>query len=240
MTGLLLWAWVFSLPGAVPHRARRPGQRRCAGYASLAGPPVMLIVALLALIGGGGNPCHRQLDAVPARHGLRRARRPAQRADAGDSRLRRHGWSTSTRSATWPTIPAGAASSSTSTCSSPHGAAGAGRQPGRAADWLDRRRHLELPADLVLARQPGTLGAGLQALAANAIGDAALLLAAALCRRAAARWSRSARPRAPRDWAAPSCLGALLISSPPRPSPPRGRCTSGCPTPWPARRRSAR
>src|SRR5947209_18861394 len=53
MTTLLLWAWLFSLPGLVLTALGVPKNHRNAGYASVAGPPAILIVALLALASGG-------------------------------------------------------------------------------------------------------------------------------------------------------------------------------------------
>src|SRR5438552_16228317 len=55
MMGLLAWAWVFTLPGLVLTALGVPSDRRRAGYASLAGPVVLLIVAVIALIGGGSS-----------------------------------------------------------------------------------------------------------------------------------------------------------------------------------------
>src|SRR2546425_6960951 len=53
--GLLAWAWVFTLPGLVLTALGVPRDRRYAGYASLAGPVVLLVVAVLALLGGGSS-----------------------------------------------------------------------------------------------------------------------------------------------------------------------------------------
>src|ERR1700737_3562572 len=50
---LLAWAWTFTLPGLVLTAFRVPGSRRSAGYASLPGPVVLLLVAVAALVGGG-------------------------------------------------------------------------------------------------------------------------------------------------------------------------------------------
>ena len=55
MMTLLAWAWVFTLPGLVLTALGVPNDRRHAGYASLAGPFVLLIVAVLALLGGGSS-----------------------------------------------------------------------------------------------------------------------------------------------------------------------------------------
>ncbi|TME97294.1 MAG: NADH-quinone oxidoreductase subunit L [Chloroflexi bacterium] len=48
MMGLLAWAWVFTLPGLVLTALGVPRDRRYAGYASLAGPVVLLVVAVVA------------------------------------------------------------------------------------------------------------------------------------------------------------------------------------------------
>ncbi|TME29432.1 MAG: NADH-quinone oxidoreductase subunit L, partial [Chloroflexi bacterium] len=53
--GLLAWAWVFTLPGLVLTALGVPRDRRYAGYASLAGPVVLLVVAVVALLGGGSS-----------------------------------------------------------------------------------------------------------------------------------------------------------------------------------------
>jgi NADH-quinone oxidoreductase subunit L len=53
MMALMAWAWVFTLPGLLLTALGVPGDRRRAGYASLAGPVVVLIVALIALVQGG-------------------------------------------------------------------------------------------------------------------------------------------------------------------------------------------
>lgn len=53
MTAILAWAWVFTLPGLILTGLGVPGDRHRAGYASLVGPPVLLLVALVALVQGG-------------------------------------------------------------------------------------------------------------------------------------------------------------------------------------------
>ena len=53
MMALVAWSWLFSLPGLVLTAAGVPPSRKHAGYASLAGPPVLLIVALAGLISQG-------------------------------------------------------------------------------------------------------------------------------------------------------------------------------------------
>jgi NADH-quinone oxidoreductase subunit L len=51
--GLLAWAWLFTLPGLVLTGLGVPAGRRYAGYASVPGPVVLLVVAVAALLGGG-------------------------------------------------------------------------------------------------------------------------------------------------------------------------------------------
>src|SRR5438552_11965543 len=53
MMGLLAWAWVFTLPGLVLTALGVPRNRKHAGYASLAGPFVLLFVAVAAIVQGG-------------------------------------------------------------------------------------------------------------------------------------------------------------------------------------------
>jgi NADH-quinone oxidoreductase subunit L len=53
MMAVMAWAWVFTLPGLLLTALGVPGDRRRAGYASLAGPVVVLVVALIALFQGG-------------------------------------------------------------------------------------------------------------------------------------------------------------------------------------------
>jgi len=53
MMPLLAWSWVFTLPGLLLTALGVPSSRNKAGYASLAGPPLLLLVALAALLNGG-------------------------------------------------------------------------------------------------------------------------------------------------------------------------------------------
>ena len=53
MMPLLAWAWVFTLPGLLLTALGIPSGQRRAGHASLAGPVVLLVVAVIALIVGG-------------------------------------------------------------------------------------------------------------------------------------------------------------------------------------------
>ncbi|HET6317613.1 MAG TPA: proton-conducting transporter membrane subunit [Chloroflexota bacterium] len=53
MMALLAWSWLFSLPGLVLTAAGIPRTQKHAGYASLAGPPILLIVAIAGLLNQG-------------------------------------------------------------------------------------------------------------------------------------------------------------------------------------------
>ena len=53
MMPLMAWAWVFTLPGLLLTGLGLPSGQRRAGYASLAGPIVVLLVGVVGLIGGG-------------------------------------------------------------------------------------------------------------------------------------------------------------------------------------------
>ncbi len=114
-----------------------------------------------------GNSPVRQLVAVPARRRVPRPGRPAQRVDAGHPGLRRdprlhlfaglHG--RRSRSKKILRLPRPVRRHD--------GPARPGRQPGGAADRLDRRRYLQLSAHFVLARparhlERGSPGAGSQ------------------------------------------------------------------------------
>jgi NADH-quinone oxidoreductase subunit L len=178
---LLLWAWLFSLPGLVLTALGVPKDRRYAGYASLAGPPVILVVALIALVGAG-----QQTVAIP--NWLPFLPDPAFRELADPL------------SALMLVILGFVA-----TCVYFYTLGYMADDPGRRRFFVYLDLFVATMSLLVLAGnlavlligwtgvgissfllisfwrdRPGTLGAGLQALAANAIGDAALLLAAAL------------------------------------------------------------
>ncbi|HEX8968320.1 MAG TPA: proton-conducting transporter membrane subunit [Chloroflexota bacterium] len=182
MMPLLAWAWLFTLPGLVLTAIGIPADRRRAGYASLLGPGVLLIVSVLALLGGGapfGVAFDNWLPFLPdgAYRALADSLSALMLAILGFVSVVVYVYSL-----------------------------------GYMADDPGRRRffvYLDLfvasMALLVLAGnlavlligwtgvgissfllisfwrdRPGTLGAGLQALAANAIGDGALLLAASI------------------------------------------------------------
>ena len=86
MSALLLWAWLFTLPGLLL-TALGVGKRP--GAASQGGPPLMLIVALAALATGAHAEFEiAELAAVPAGRRLPPARRPALGRDAGGDRGR--------------------------------------------------------------------------------------------------------------------------------------------------------
>src|SRR6266700_6780119 len=53
MIGLLAWAWLFTLPGLVLTAIGVPRNHKQAGFASIPGPVAMLVVALAALANGG-------------------------------------------------------------------------------------------------------------------------------------------------------------------------------------------
>jgi NADH-quinone oxidoreductase subunit L len=53
MIGLLAWAWVFTLPGLVLTALGIPKSQKQAGWASIPAPIVMLVIALAALANGG-------------------------------------------------------------------------------------------------------------------------------------------------------------------------------------------
>ena len=178
---ILAWAWVFTLPGLVLTGLGFPRDRRYAGYASLAGPPVMLIVALAAFVRGGTYPF-----AIP--NWLPFLPDGAFRTLADEL-------------SAFMLIILGFVATLVYVYSLGYMA----EDPGRRRFFVYLDLFVATMALLVLAGnlavlligwtgvgissfllisfwrdRPGTLGAGLQALAANAIGDGALLLAAAL------------------------------------------------------------
>jgi len=179
--GLLDWAWLFTLPGLILTALGVPRDQRQAGYASLAGPIVMLLVAIVAFIGGGQAAVDvpNWLPFLPD----------------GDFRLL-----ADPLSALMLAI-LGFVASLVYIYSLGYMAT----DPGRRRFFVYLDLFVATMALLVLAGnlavlligwtgvgissfllisfwrdRPGTLGAGLQALAANAVGDGALLLAASL------------------------------------------------------------
>ena len=181
MMGLLAWAWLFTLPGLVLTALGVPRDRRQAGYASLAGPFVLLIVALIALVGGGSS-------SVAFENWLPFLPDGAYRALADEL------------SALMLAI-LGFVAAVVYVYSLGYMA----DDPGRRRFFVYLDLFVATMAVLVLAGnlavlligwtgvgissfllisfwrdRPGTLSAGLQALAANAVGDGALLLAASI------------------------------------------------------------
>src|SRR5947209_2836195 len=181
MMGLLAWAWLFTLPGLVLTALGVPRDRRQAGYASLAGPVVMLIVAVIALLSGGSS-------SVAFENWLPFLPDGAYRALADEL------------SALMLAI-LGFVAAVVYVYSLGYMA----DDPGRRRFFVYLDLFVATMAVLVLAGnlavlligwtgvgissfllisfwrdRPGTLSAGLQALAANAVGDGALLLAASI------------------------------------------------------------
>ena len=106
---------------------------------------------------------------------------------------------------------------------------------------LGGRGALLVPADRVLVRADRERERGEEGVHHHAIGDTAMLIGLALiCRRSSGRSTSpsSSAARAPcctKDRPPPS---RCCCSPAPSASPRRCRCTSGCPTPWRARRPS--
>src|SRR5258708_1013154 len=181
MIGLLAWAWVFTLPGLVLTALGVPTGQKRAGYASIPGPIVMLVVGLAALASGSTATVQfdNWLPFLP--DGAFRAL-----ADPLSALM---------------LVILGFVATLVYIYSLGYMA----DDPGRRRFFVYLDLFVAMMALLVLAGnlavlligwtgvgissfllisfwrdRPGTLGAGLQALAANAIGDGALLLAAAL------------------------------------------------------------
>ncbi|MGI9146352.1 MAG: NADH-quinone oxidoreductase subunit 5 family protein [Chloroflexota bacterium] len=178
---LLTWAWLFTLPGLLLTAFGVPGSRRTAGYASLPGPLVLLLVAVAALVGGGSA-------AVQFENWLPFLPDGAFRSLADPL------------SALMLAILGFVA-----TLVYVYTLGYMADDPGRRRFFVYLDLFVASMALLVLAGnlavlligwtgvgissfllisfwrdKPGTLGAGLQALAANAVGDGALLLAASI------------------------------------------------------------
>jgi NADH-quinone oxidoreductase subunit L len=181
MMPVLAWAWVLTLPGVLLTALGVPPQRKAAGYASIPGPFVLLILAIAALLGGGSSEVviPNWLPFLP--DGAFRSL-----ADPLSALL---------------LAILGFVAALVYVYSLGYMA----EDPGRRRFFVYLDLFVATMALLVLAGnlavlligwtgvgissfllisfwrdRPGTLGAGLQALAANAIGDGALLLAAAL------------------------------------------------------------
>jgi NADH-quinone oxidoreductase subunit L len=181
MMPLLAWAWVFTLPGLVLTAFGAFSKSRRAGYASVPGPLVVLLVAVVALLNGGSANVEFQnwLPFLP--DGAFRAL-----ADELSALLL-------------------AILGLVATLVYVYSLGYMADDPGRRRFFVYLDLFVATMALLVLAGnlavlligwtgvgissfllisfwrdRPGTLGAGLQALAANAIGDGALLLAAVL------------------------------------------------------------
>src|SRR5437870_1328267 len=181
MMGVLAWAWIFTLPGLVLTAFGVPGNRRSAGYASLPGPLVMLVVAVAALVSGGSATVQFEnwLPFLP--DGAFRALADPLSAlmlailgfvatlvyvyslgyMADDPARRRFFVYLDLFVATMALLVLA----------------------GNLAVLLIGWTGVGISSFLLISfwrDRPGTLSAGLQALAANAVGDGALLLAAAL------------------------------------------------------------
>jgi len=181
MIGLLAWAWLFTLPGLVLTAIGVPRNTKQAGFASIPGPVVMLVVALAALANGGTASVQfdNWLPFLP--DGAFRAL-----ADPLSALM---------------LVILGFVATLVYIYSLGYMA----DDPGRRRFFVYLDLFVATMALLVLAGnlavlligwtgvgissfllisfwrdRPGTLGAGLQALAANALGDGALLLAASI------------------------------------------------------------
>ncbi|HYY89379.1 MAG TPA: proton-conducting transporter membrane subunit, partial [Chloroflexota bacterium] len=178
---LLAWSWLLPLPGLILTALGVPPARRHAGYASVPGPFVLLLLALAALVGGGSYELVVS-DWLPflADGAFRSLADPLSALMLAILGL----------------IAAVVYVYSLGYLAD---------DPGRRRFFVYLDLFVATMALLVLAGnlavlligwtgvgissfllisfwrdRPGTLGAGLQALAANAVGDGALLLAAAL------------------------------------------------------------
>ncbi|HLZ30237.1 MAG TPA: proton-conducting transporter membrane subunit [Chloroflexota bacterium] len=178
---VLAWAWVLTLPGLLLTAAGVPGNRKSAGYASLPGPVVLLLVAVAALVGGGSASVQFEnwLPFLPdgSFRALADPLSALMLAILGFVAIVVYVYSLGYMS----------------------------EDPGRRRFFVYLDVFVAAMGLLVLAGnlavlligwtgvgvssfllisfwrdRPGTLGAGLQALAANAVGDGALLLAASI------------------------------------------------------------
>src|SRR5438093_8257568 len=181
MIGLLAWAWVFTLPGLILTAVGVPMSQKRAGFASIPGPVVMLVVAVAGLASGttASVQFDNWLPFLPA--GAFRALADPLSAlvlailgfvaalvyvyslgyMADDPGKRRFFVYLDLFVATMALLVLA----------------------GNLAVLLIGWTGVGISSFLLISfwrDRPGTLGAGLQALAANAVGDGALLLAAAL------------------------------------------------------------
>ena len=181
MMQILAWAWLFTLPGLLITALGVPRGQKRAGYASLAGPAVLLVVAVVALVQGGSY-------AVTFANWLPFLPDGAYRALADPL------------SALMLAILGFVA-----VCVYVYSLGYMSDDPGKRRFFVYLDVFVAAMSLLVLAgnlavlligwtgvgissfllisfwrEKPGTLGAGLQALAANAVGDGALLLAASI------------------------------------------------------------
>jgi NADH-quinone oxidoreductase subunit L len=181
MMPLLAWAWLFTLPGLLLTALGVPSGQKRAGYASLAGPAVLLIVAVVALFQGGSYAVtfDNWLPFLPdgAYRALADPLSALMLAILGFVAILVYIYSLGYMA----------------------------DDPGKRRFFVYLDVFVAAMALLVLAGnlavlligwtgvgissfllisfwrdRPGTLGAGLQALAANAVGDGALLLAASI------------------------------------------------------------
>ena len=181
MMGVLAWAWVLPLPGLVLTGLGVPASRRYAGYASVPGPFVLLVLAVAALLSGGQTAVEVPNWLPFLSDGSYRALADALSAlmlailgfvaalvyvyslgyMADDPSRRRFFVYLDLFVATMALLVLA----------------------GNLAVLLIGWTGVGISSFLLISfwrDRPGTLGAGLQALAANAVGDGALLLAAAL------------------------------------------------------------
>jgi NADH-quinone oxidoreductase subunit L len=181
MMPLLAWSWLFTLPGLILTGLGVPSGQRKAGYASLLGPLALLVVAVIALIQGGSFAVTFDgwLPFLPdgAYRALSDPLSALMLAILGFVAFLVYVYSLGYMAA----------------------------DPGKRRFFVYLDLFVATMSLLVLAGnlavlligwtgvgissfllisfwrdRPGTLGAGLQALAANAIGDGALLLAASI------------------------------------------------------------
>jgi NADH-quinone oxidoreductase subunit L len=214
MMPILAWAWVLTLPGLVlTSLGVPPGQKR-AGYASIPGPFVLLVLAVAALLGGGSYEVviPNWLPFLP--DGAFRALADPLSAlllailglvaglvyvyslgyMAEDPSKRRFFVYLDLFVATMALLVLA----------------------GNLAVLLIGWTGVGISSFLLISfwrDRPGTLGAGLQALAANAIGDGALLLAASLVPSGCGALIRLNTPQCTAGPGGAELLGVLLLTA---------------------------